>query len=103
MEKKDPRKEVGLRRLTVMLVVFTALVVVYDVWCLASGNAKEGLYIMPFALGAFIAIMAKIISHLERFDPDDRDRFEATIPKDSYLHPDNHPKGRRDAPDGTSD
>lgn len=28
--------------------------------------------------------------------PDDPDQ-------DSYLHPDHHPKGRRDAPDGTSD
>lgn len=97
------RKEIGLRRMTVALAVFTALVVGYDVWCLASGHAKEGLYILPFALAAFIAILAKITSHIETFDPDSSPRGDHAIPKDSCLHADNLPKGRRDAPDGTSD
>lgn len=100
---KNKVKEVGLRRILVMLVVMTVAVVIYDVWCLVSGHAKEGLYIMPFALGAFIAIVAKIISLYENFDPDKQERFEADIAEESCLHPENLPKGRRDAPDGTSD
>lgn len=97
------RKEIGLRRMAVALAAFTALVVGYDVWCLTSGHAQEGLYILPFALAGFIAILAKITSHLEALDPDASPRRDHAIPRDSFLHPDNHPKGRRDAPDGTSD
>jgi hypothetical protein len=100
---KNKVKETGLRRMVVMLAVFTAIVVCYDAWCLISGHVKEGLYILPLALGGFIAILAKIISHLEDFDPDARERVEYDLSKDSCLHPDNLPKGRRDAPDGTSD
>ena len=97
------RKEIELRRMAVALAVFTALVVCYDVWCLASGNAREGLYILPFALAGFIAILAKITSHLETHGPDASMRPDRAIPKDSFLHADNQPKGRHDAPDGTSD
>ncbi len=100
---KTPQKEVGLRRIVVLLAVLTAAVVVYDIWCLVSGHAKDGLYIMPFALGAFIGITVKIISVFENFDPDKRERLEADVSKASCLHPDNQPEGRRDAPDGTSD
>jgi hypothetical protein len=103
MKNINSKKEVGLRRIVILLAAFAATVVAYDVWCLVSGHAKEGLYILPFALGGFVAITAKIIRHLETFDPDARKRVEHDLSKDSYLHPDNLPKGRRDAPDGTSD
>jgi len=102
MEKQD-HKEVGLRRLIALLAVLMAFIVVYDVWCLASGNAKDGLYVLPFALGAFIVVLTKIVRYFERFDPDGSARLEFKLPKDPRRHPDDHSKERRGAPDGTSD
>jgi hypothetical protein len=88
----EKRKEVGLRRIIAMLVALTTFVVVYDLWCLIAGRAGEGLYVLPFAPAAFIAITAKIVSHLETFDPDASPRRDYPLPKGSPLHPDNRPK-----------
>ena len=54
MKRKDDELPLFLTQL--LLIPLFCTVVIYDIWCLASGNAGLGLYVLPFALGGFIAI-----------------------------------------------
>lgn len=86
-----------------LLAALTAGCVAYDIWCIADGRVKDGFYVYPVIFVTSILILAKLESLRSapstRVTPEEDRKVE----KDSYLHPDHHPKGRRDAPDGQSD
>jgi hypothetical protein len=80
---------------------------VYDTVTIVNGTVDPNIH-LPFVLAIGLAAMGLIIlailrhsvscgeCHSGRFDP-------SKVSKDSYLHPDNWPRGRIDPPDGMSD
>ncbi len=97
-------EDAALRRMSAALFVLAALSLAYDVVSLASGPVdlnRHLPFLFPFVLTLF-GIFCRKASRSRKL-PGNTGQAADEYDRSSCLHPDNHPKGRRDAPDGTSD
>ncbi len=82
-----------------LLFAMSLGVLVYDIVTIVNDTVDPNEHV-PFLWsvvgGIFGGLLVWLAWHDRHLPPDDPGR-------DSYLHPDHHPTGRRDAPDGTSD
>jgi hypothetical protein len=94
----------ALHRVSIGLFVLAAVFLVYDVVALIRHGANFDQHIpflFPVILACFGGFSRSILRR--RKVSGYKNPPDGEYHRDSYLHPDNHPKGRRDAPDGTSD
>lgn len=93
-----------IRRVATGLFILAAVFALYDTVTLIRYGAdlnRHLPFLLPVALACYGFACLKMLRN--------RKQSDGTAPRageydrQSYLHPGNHPKGRRDAPDGTSD
>jgi hypothetical protein len=91
--------------IAVLLALGAVGIAVYDVATVIRGTVDPNVH-MPFllsvALGAFAGIVLAILRLGNRRPPRGRSSGEGPY-RESYQHPDHWPRGRIEAPDGTSD